>query len=322
MAPDEIKTVAVIGSGLMGHGIALEYALAGLNVRLHDVSQAKLNEAMSNIDKVFSMLAAADLITAHQAEKAMQNIHPILTLEEAADADLVVEAVFENLQLKQSIFSRLDAICPPRTILSSNTSTLLPSSIASVTQRPDKVLVTHYFNPPYLLPLVEVVKGEQTSDETITTIIEFLKKIGKSPALVKKEVPGFIGNRLQMALLREALSLVEQGIASPQDIDVVIKNSFGRRLSTAGVFEIFEIAGWDLIQKIALNLLPAIASSTELSPILRDKVRNGELGTKTGKGFYQWTPDSSEALRLRIANALMQIQKFSLNKSGNDTQKM
>ncbi len=315
MTPDEIKTVAVIGSGLMGHGIAMEFALAGLNVRLHDVSRKRLDAAMTNIRKDLSTLAGADLITPHQAEQAMQNIHLILNLEEVGDADFVVEAVFENLDLKRSIFSRLDAICPPRTILSSNTSTLLPSALASATRRPDKFLVTHYFNPPYLLPLVEVVRGKQTSDETITTVIDFLKKIGKSPALVQKEVPGFIGNRLQMALLREALFLVEQDIASPQDVDVVIKNSFGRRLSTAGVFEVFEIAGWDLIQEIALNLLPAISSSMELSPLLQDKVKKGELGTKTGKGFYQWTPDSGEALRLRIASALIQIQKHSLHDS-------
>ncbi|MEO8167595.1 MAG: 3-hydroxyacyl-CoA dehydrogenase family protein, partial [bacterium] len=292
----------------------LEFALAGLNVRIHDVSRDKLNIAMSNIGKDLSMLVDAGLITQSESGEAAQRILPIVTLEEAVDADLVVEAVFENLQIKQSIFSRLDEICPPRTILASNTSTLLPSSLASATQRPDKVLVTHYFNPPYLLPLVEVVRGKETSDETITTIIEFLKKIGKAPALVQKEVPGFIGNRLQIALLREALALVEEGVASPADVDVVIKNSFGRRLSAAGVFEVFELAGWDLIQEIAGNLLPSISSSRQVSPLLNDMVRKGELGTKTGKGFYSWNPESAEALRLRIADRLIQIQKSSQNK--------
>ena len=319
MKPDEIRNVAVIGAGLMGHGIALEFALGGLDVRLHDISREKLDEGMLNIRKDFSMLVAAHLATQQQADAALQNIHPSIILEEVAvNVDVVVEAVFENLEIKRSIFSRLDAICQPGAIFSSNTSTLLPSSIASATRRPDKVLVTHYFNPPFLLPLVEVVRGAQTSDETITVIVEFLKKLGKSPALVQKEVPGFIGNRLQMAMLREALSLIERGIASPQDIDVVIKNSFGRRLSTAGVFEIFEIAGWDLIRQVALNLLPSIASSTELSPILQDKVERGELGVKTGKGFYQWTPESSEALRHRISTALINIQKFTRNKGGNE----
>ena len=319
MKPDEIRNVAVIGAGLMGHGIALEFALGGLDVRLHDISREKLDEGMLNIRKDFSMLVAAHLVTQQQADVGLQNIHPSIILEEVAvNVDVVVEAVFENLEIKRSIFSRLDAICQPGAIFSSNTSTLLPSSIASATRRPDKVLVTHYFNPPFLLPLVEVVRGAQTSDETITVIVEFLKKLGKSPALVQKEVPGFIGNRLQMAMLREALSLIERGIASPQDIDVVIKNSFGRRLSTAGVFEIFEIAGWDLIRQVALNLLPSIASSTELSPILQDKVERGELGVKTGKGFYQWTPESSEALRHRISTALINIQKFTRNKGGNE----
>ena len=311
MTSDEIKTIAVIGSGLMGHGIAMEFALAGLSVRIHDVSKEKLDAARSSIDRDLSTLTAAKLISAEQSEKALQNIHPILTLEEVGDADFVVEAVFENLQLKQSIFSKLDDICPPRTILASNTSTLLPSALASATKRPEKVLVTHYFNPPYLLPLVEVVRGKKTSDETITTIVEFLRRIGKAPALVQKEVPGFIGNRLQIALLREALYLVEQGVASPQDVDGVIKNSFGRRLSTAGVFEVFELAGWDLLQEISRNLLPEISSSTEVSTLLQEKVKKGELGTKSGKGFYEWTPGSAESLRLRIADALICVKQFS-----------
>ena len=198
----------------------------------------------------------------------------------------------------------MDELCPERTILASNTSSLLPSKLASATRRPDKVLVTHYFNPPHLLPLVEVVRGDKTSDETVNTVYDLLTRVGKSPVIIQKEVPGFVGNRLQAALFREAISLVAKGVASPQDVDMVIKSGFGRRLATAGVFEVWELAGWDLILTIAENLQPELESSPTVSPLLRERVERGELGTKTGKGFYEWTPDSAESLRERIAQVL------------------
>ena len=188
---------------------------------------------------------------------------------------------------------------------------MLPSKLASVTRRPDKVLVAHYFNPPYLLPLVEVVRHKETSDETVTTIYDLLTKVGKNPAIVQKEVPGFIGNRLQAALLREALSIVERGIASPQDVDTVVKNGFGRRYAAAGPFEIFEIVGWDLVLAAAQYLIPDTEPSTEISPLLREKVERGELGVKTGKGFYEWTQESAEALKQRIGQVLVKIAQLS-----------
>jgi 3-hydroxybutyryl-CoA dehydrogenase len=228
-----------------------------------------------------------------------------------ADADVVVECVFENLELKRQVFQELDNLCPERTILASNTSTLLPSKLASATRRPDKVLVTHYYNPPYLLPLVEMVRGEKTSEETITTMHALLTKVGKSPAIVEKEVPGFIGNRLQAVLVQEALSIVQQGIASPHDVDAVIKNGFGRRLAVAGVFEIFDLAGWDLVLAALQYLGPDAERSMDIRSFLEEKVERGELGVKTGKGFYEWTPDSIEALRQRIARGLITVAQLS-----------
>ncbi|MDH3252941.1 MAG: 3-hydroxyacyl-CoA dehydrogenase family protein [Ignavibacteria bacterium] len=311
MGPDDIRTVAVIGAGLMGHGIALEFALAGLHVRVHDVSSEKLDDGRRSIQRSLSILTTAGLVTTEQADAAVRSLQLTTDIREIVpDVDLVVEAVLEDLDLKRSIFAQLDTLCPDRTILSSNTSTLMPSSIASATRRPDRVLVTHYFNPPYLLPLVEVVGGENTSDETVSTICQFLTNLGKRPVIVRKEVPGFIGNRLQMALVREALSLVEHGVATAEDVDAVIRFSFGRRLSAAGIFEIFDIAGWDLVRAIALNLLPSIESSSQVSPLLDRMVENGEVGVKAGKGFYSWTEESADGLRQRIASALIEIQRF------------
>ena len=238
----KINKIGIIGAGLMGHGIAQEFALAGYNVHLHDITEEKLVQAIKNIQSNLQMLIKIGTISQKQSELVLKNIYTNIELKNVVEkADIVIETVSENLELKQEIFQKLDQLCPEHTILASNSSTLMPSMLASVTQRPEKVLVAHYFNPPYLLPLVEIVRHKETSEETVKTIYDLLVKVGKKPAIVQKEVPGFVGNRLQLALLREALSIVEQGIATAQDVDIVVKNGFGRRFAAAGPFEILDI---------------------------------------------------------------------------------
>lgn len=310
MGVDDIRRVAVIGAGLMGHGIAQEFAVAGYDVRLHDADGGKIAKARDDIRNNLAMLAGLRLITNEQARAAEGRVTPCTALvDAAADADLVIEAVFEDLNLKREIFRTLDSASPPRTIFASNTSSLLPGLLASATQRPDRVLVAHYFNPPYLLPLVELVRHKATSAETVQTMHALLRKIGKTPVIVQTEVPGFVGNRLQAALFREALSIVEKGIATAEDVDIVVKNGFGRRLAAAGLFEIWEIAGWDLINSVCENIFPDLESSAEVPPLLKRMVERGDLGAKSGKGFYAWTPESVQALRKRIASILTSIAR-------------
>jgi 3-hydroxybutyryl-CoA dehydrogenase len=312
MNVDDIRSIAVVGAGLMGHGIAQEFALAGYAVHLHDLSDEKLQQATATMQANLQFLTDLGLVTHTQREAVVHNIHPSTVLKEVVgDADVVIEAVFEQLELKLEVFQQLDQLCPERTILASNSSTLLPSKLAAATRRPEQVLIAHYFNPPYLLPLVELVRHPATSDATVTTMYDLLTHVGKRPAIVQKEVPGFIGNRLQGALFREALSLVEQGIASAQDVDTVVKNGFGRRYAAAGPFEIWELAGWDFILAASHYLTPTLESSTEISVVLKEKVAHGELGVKTGKGFYEWTPESVEALKKRIGQALATIAQLS-----------
>lgn len=313
MNVEEIQQIAVIGAGLMGHGIAMEFALAGYPVRITDVSAEKLEEARQTIKGNLDMMAGFGLITRQQAKDALPAICTTTDLADAvSDADVVIEAVFENRELKERIFRDLDRLCPPRTILASNTSTFLPSKLAAVTERPDRVLIAHYINPPFLVPLVEIVRGRETSDETVATMHALLVKLGKQPVIVQKEVPGFIVNRIQAAVLREALWLVEQGIATPQDVDTVIKSSIGRRWAVAGVFEVFEIAGWDLILNVVAPEPHDFPSSPEEAvSLVREKVAKGELGIKTGKGFYEWDEESIAALRSRIARALVEIARWS-----------
>ena len=306
MRLEDVRRITVVGVGLMGHGIALEFAAAGYDVRVNDVSVEALDAAMDRIRGSLALLAEVGAIPPDAVQPALGRLTPEPVLEEsAADADVVIEAVLENLDLKHQVFATLDRECPERTVLLSNTSTYVPSAIASATCRPDRVAVAHYFNPPHLLPIVEVVRGPETSDETIDLATSLLRSIGKRPVVLQKEVPGFIANRLQAALFREALAIVRGGIASPGDVDTVVKYGFGRRLSIGGPFEMWELAGWDLIAAIAEMLFPDLDSSTKVPAILRERVERGELGVKSGKGFYDWTPESADAFRHKVGDALV-----------------
>jgi 3-hydroxyacyl-CoA dehydrogenase len=306
-----VRRIAVIGAGLMGHGIGLEFAANGYDVRLQDQSDTQLAKAEASIAEGLGRLVAAGRITAAEAAAAPGRITLTSSLPEAVqDADVVIEAVTENIDVKRAIFAELDAHAPRHAILASNSSTFMPSLMAAVTTRPEQVLVAHYFNPPHLLPLVELVRSEKTSDATIAAMHALYTKIGKSPAIVQKEAPGFVGNRLQMALYREALAIVEAGIASPEDVDTIIHTGFGRRLSVAGVFQIFDAAGLDVTLAVADQLFPDIAITNTAPSLLRDKVEQGDLGIKSGRGFYDWPPDEAIALRTRIGNALAAIARL------------
>jgi 3-hydroxybutyryl-CoA dehydrogenase len=232
--------------------------------------------------------------------------------EAAKTADLVIEAVSENLDLKRQVFAELDAATPAHAILLSNTSTYLPSSLAAATQRPGRVAVAHYFNPPHLLPVVELVRGPETSDETIAAVRQVYELLGKRPAVVQKEVVGFIGNRLQFAMFREALSLVQRGVVSAPELDAVVRDSFGRRLPAVGVFARRSLLSAHLAARTSSPITPTLDNFTDVPPVLAGKVRAGELGTKTGKGFYDWTPESAEELRLRIGRALVEMTRWDV----------
>ena len=310
MTTDGIAQIAVIGAGLMGHGIAQEFANAGYRVHLHDVANEQLDMARTQIEKNLNVLAENAIIETESISPTLQRIQTDTELEAVAEnADFVVEAVIENLALKQQVFEKLDAICPPHAILASNTTALMPSQIGVNAKRKDKILNTHYFNPPYLIPLVELIRSPDTSDETLTITFELFTTIGKTPAIIEKEVPGFVGPRLQAALIREAFAIVEQGIASAETVDLVVRNSFGRRLSVAGPFEVFELAGWDLVLAAFEELYKDLNSSPDINPLLREMVDTGQLGVKSGQGFYNWTDQGIQELRDRMNNALIQQAK-------------
>ena len=310
MTVDGIRQITVIGAGLMGHGIAQEFACAGYRVLMHDVTDEHLETARVQIEKNLNVLAENAVIEQKSITPTLQRIQTATELSAVAEnADFVVEAVTENLALKQQIFEELDAICPPHTILASNTTALMPSQIGVNAKRKRQILNTHYFNPPYLIPLVELIRSPDTSDETVTVTFDLLTTIGKTPAIIEKEALGFVGPRLQAALIREAFAIVEQGIASAETVDLVVRNSFGRRLSVAGPFEVFELAGWDLVLAAFEELYKDLNSSADINPLLRQMVESGKLGVKSQEGFYSWTDDKIQELRDRMNRALIQQAK-------------
>lgn len=310
---DNIRNVSVVGAGLMGHGIALEYAIAGFEVTINDVNDDALDHAWSRIRESAELMQQFNLIDAETAKAAMSRIRSDANLDSAAaEADIVAEAMIEDLEKKNAVYRRLDEICPSHTIFASNSSSFMPSLMAAATKRPTQFINAHYFNPAYLIPLVEVVRGKETSDETVDLMMEILVRLGKKPVQLQKEVPGFIANRIQAAVWRESLALVAEGVASPEDVDQVMKTSLGRRWSVAGPFETIDLAGIDLIQAILAELLPSISSSPEVPDIINAKVASGELGVKSANGFRgEWPPERIKEVRASLAHALTTIDSWS-----------
>ena len=252
----------MIGAGLMGHGIAIEFTLAGYDVRLHCRSEESLDRARGMIRDSLERLRDLGNVTEEQADTVPERVRMSTDLGEVVrDTDLVIESIYENIDAKTKLFGQLDELSPDRTILASNTSSFLPSRLAAATARPEKVINAHFLNPPFLVPLVEVVPTAETSEETTRVVMELLTSLGKQPILVEREVPGFVASRLQMALLREALWLVENEVASAEDVDIAISAGLGRRWATAGVLHVLEVAGWDLISRVASDVFPHLSNA-------------------------------------------------------------
>ncbi len=305
------QSVTVIGAGLMGHGIAQIFALSGREVWLNDLEESMLQQAIGNIQNNLIILAENGLVNAEEVDPALARIKTTTSLDQAAaPADYVVEAVSENLELKQSIFKRLDSLCRPDTILSTNTSVISITEIAGQASDKARIVGTHFWNPPHLIPLVEVIPGEETAPETVNQAFNLLKDLGKYPVRVKRDVPGFVGNRLQHALWREAISIVDQGIAEAAEVDEVVKMGFGMRLPVLGPLENADLVGLELTQAIHDYILKYLEASPEPAPILQQKIDQGHLGFKSGRGLKTWTEQEMADTRNRLSNHLMAWNKM------------
>jgi 3-hydroxybutyryl-CoA dehydrogenase len=289
--------IAVIGAGLMGHGIAQVFALAGHDVTITDSHKPSLDSAKQRI--------ATNLRDLGDDEKAVERVRPVTELADCVvDADYVVEAILEDMPLKQKTFGAIEKHVRPDTILASNTSVMPITQIMGGLKHRERALGTHWWNPPFLVPLVEVIGTEWTSQAAIDFTMKLHADAGKQPAHVKKDVPGFIGNRLQHALWREAVSLVERGICDAETVDTVIKAAFGRRLAVLGPLENADLVGTDLTLAIHQTVLPDIEARPGPSPYLEALVASGKLGFKSGEGFRKWSAEEQAALRGKVLQHL------------------
>jgi 3-hydroxybutyryl-CoA dehydrogenase len=291
--------VAIIGSGVMGAGIALVLAAGGSPVTLYDPAAAALDAARDRIRSAAELLGAdADALLAH-----LDTTTDLAAA--AADAELIVEAGPEVLAVKQDIFEALGALAPVDAVLASNTSSIPIREIASRTRGPERALGTHFWHPPYLVPLVEVVQSEATDPRYVEWTIALLARRGMTPVHVRADVPGFVGNRLQHALKREAIALVAEGVCDAETLDTVVKQGFGARLGAIGPLEQADLGGLDLTLQIHEVVMPALDNTPEPHPLLRQKVGRGELGAQTGTGFRTWRPGEADTVRDRVNTALL-----------------
>ena len=296
----------------MGRGIAQKFAMQGMDVDLVDLSQGILQRSLDQIRENLKILVEAEYLSEEQAGHVLPRIRPVTDLQCARDAHFVLESVAENLELKQELFGRLDKICPPQTILATNTGSLSITEIASATNRSNQVIGCHWVNPPYLIPLVEVVCGDDTSQKTIDYCLGLLKKAGVVPAVCRKDIPSFIINRIQRVLQNEVLDLVERGIASLEDVDNIVQFALGARLALYGPLRTSDMAADKTLTLQGYETMFRETGDPRFKPsaLLKEKVAQGANGIKVGKGWYDYPGKSFEQLKRERDLALAKISHF------------
>ena len=306
-----MKRAVVAGSGQMGPGIAYTLASVGCDTKIYARTADSVDRGMVAFSTLLDMLEREGCLDRERVGPIREKVSGTMDLESAVmHADLVIESIPENLQLKQEFFSRIEKACPREALLASNTSGLPATSLAESLDYPERFAVTHFWNPPHLMPLVEVVKGERTSMATVDTLSEFLERAGKKPVKVLKDTPGQLGNRLFQALLREAVHIVAEGIASVEDVDIAVKNGLGRRFPVYGPLEHNDVVGLDTLFAIQSYICRSLCSDTEPSDLLTQKFHNGDLGVKSGKGFYDWSVRDSKSVVDRRDRFLLELIKM------------
>lgn len=304
-----IKNVTIVGSGLMGNGLAQVFAMdptTHVILRSRSTKKAPLKPIRDNLD----LLVEKKSLTRLEADAVCNRISFTDDLEGSVkNADLIIECVVENMEIKQNLFRDIELYCKSNAILATNTSVMSITEIAKKVKNQSRVIGTHFWNPPYLIPLVEVIKGDKTSIEVMDKIYDYLKKIGKKPVKCMKDVPGFIANRLQHAIWREALSIVENGIADAHTVDEALRYGPGLRWPILGILENADMIGLDLSYDIQKYIIQYLEDSHEPSALLKQLVEQGDLGFKTGKGYQVWTPEQIENSNRRLREYLIDVTK-------------
>jgi 3-hydroxybutyryl-CoA dehydrogenase len=299
--------IAVIGAGLMGHGIAQIFATDGHRVCVQDLLPEVLATIKERVRSNLTGMAEFGLVDGGEIDSILARIETTEDLPDAcSEADIVIETIVEDMSQKQELFVELDGLCAENTILCSGTSVMSITQIGSKANRRERILGTHFWNPPYLIPLVEVVRTEETADWCIGMIYNLMRDVGKEPVVVNKDVPGFIANRMQHALWREAFAIIDEGICDAETVDIAVRNSFGLRLPVLAPVTNADLVGLDLTLAIHDYILPHLDASPEPSKTLREKVAAQQLGFKTGSGFLNWSTKSIQATRDDLSTYIME----------------
>ncbi len=280
--------IGIVGGGLMGAGIATKFALAGFPTMTIETDRERLANVKHVAAEVLSELIAAEQITDAQRQSALEHMQVSAELESLSHVRIVIEAIPEVLTAKHELYDTLEQIVEFDALIASNTSGFPPDLLSEKMQWRRRFLIAHFWNPPHQIPLVEVVPGTDTDPAVVTEIVDRLTEIRAEPVVLNAAIPGFIGNRLQFAVLREALHIVQMGVANPETVDAVMKASLGRRYSIVGPFEGADLGGLETFLKIASHLMPELASDQRSLEVLREHVDKGEVGIRSGKGFYEW----------------------------------
>jgi enoyl-CoA hydratase/3-hydroxyacyl-CoA dehydrogenase len=292
----EIKNITVLGSGIMGHGIAQVSAMAGYNVVLRDIEQPFLDKAMEKIKWSLDKLVSKEKISENERDEIFSRIKPIVDLKDAVhDCDLVIEAVPEIMDLKKKVYAELDKVASDQVVFASNTSTLPITEIANTISRPKKFIGIHFFNPPQLMKLVEVIPGQETSDDVTNLTINFVKSVNKIPVICRKDVPGFIVNRLFIPLVHEACYVMERQKIQQTEIDSAVKFRLGFPM---GIFELADFTGLDVIHKATVEMHVRDKKVISPHPTIEQLFNEKKLGQKSGEGFYKYSDDKYERIPL------------------------
>jgi 3-hydroxybutyryl-CoA dehydrogenase len=298
--------VGVVGGGLMGVGIATKFALAGHATLVVETNLARAAGIHTVAVDILSQLLDAGVIDTARRDAALGRLRVTGQLAELAGAALAIEAIPEVIDAKRALYAQLEAVMVPDAIIASNTSGFPPDALAAHLARPERFLVAHFWNPPHAIPLVEVVPGKATAGGVVERSVQLLAGIGAEPVVLQAAIPGFIGNRLQFAVLREALHIVRSGAATPETVDAVMKACLGRRYSIMGPFESADLGGLHTLLGIGAHLIPELAKDEDVLELMRAHVDKGELGAATGQGFYTWDDDRIDDLKARRRRQLRQ----------------
>ncbi len=315
---NSIKNIGIVGVGVMGPGIAEILAIFGssfdFSIKLFDISSEAIENAQKRMEEDFTKVESVGIFSSDDLKVARDRIQFVSELNDLSESQLIIEVIPEKIELKQKFFKEIEGIVSSDTILATNSSGLSISEIAKVTQNPERVIGTHFMNPPLLMPLVEIVKGAQTSDETIAVITDLLTNVNKRPVLVKKDIPGYVHNRLQAAVFRELMYLVDNEVMDVNDLETTVRYGLGLRLPVMKVFEMVDLMGIDTIKNVLSYLYPALDRSIQPPEFLEKMIKEETLGVKSGKGFHDYTTkDMTESMREKEAatfQLLMMMQQY------------